>query len=321
MMPILFRIPGTDIPIYAYGLMMVIGFFLGMRLMMSLAKRYGINPDHFANAALIALLTGVIGARLSHVLENLGEYTDPSRSVAANLWDALNIRSGGLTYYGGFLLAFPALVIYAIVKKIPLRLGMDIVAPALMIGLAFGRLGCLLNGCCYGATCDLPWAMTYPFGSIPYVDQYRAGQLTPSPELIDLDTNPDRPRLRSAAEVERTPRLATIARHEHSLPLHPAQAYSAITAFLIAGLCLAYMTMPHAAGQVFALMLIVEGATRFLLELLRAEPAVGSIGSFALSFSMYIGPALTVLGLILWLSFRKRDTLATPDDGAILRPT
>src|SRR5437879_5810495 len=153
MMPILFRVPYFGWPIYSYGLMMVIGFLCAIELAKFLARRCKIDPELFVNAGLIALVTGVVGARLSHVIENIHEYTDPTRSIAANLWDAVNIRSGGLTYYGGFLLAFPALIAYAKIKRIPLRLGMDIIAPCLMVGLGFGRIGCFLNGCCYGETC------------------------------------------------------------------------------------------------------------------------------------------------------------------------
>ena len=72
-----------------------------------------IGEVELSDAGLLALVTGVAGARLSHVLENIGYYTNPNRSLWANFFDAINIRSGGLTYYGGFLLAFPSLVLYA----------------------------------------------------------------------------------------------------------------------------------------------------------------------------------------------------------------
>lgn len=101
-------------------------------------------------------MSGVAGARLSHVLENWSVYTDPHRTVLQNLWDAVNIRSGGLTFYGGFLLATPCTILYGIIKKVPIKTGMDIVAPCLMIGLGFGRIGCFLNGCCYGRNANNP---------------------------------------------------------------------------------------------------------------------------------------------------------------------
>src|SRR5687768_18590468 len=97
----LFRIPlpGSlpDLPIWSFGLMMVIGLLAALQLAKYLARRAGLDPELFVNAGLIALVAGVIGARLSHVLENFGQYTDPERSVGANLLDAINIRSGGLT--------------------------------------------------------------------------------------------------------------------------------------------------------------------------------------------------------------------------------
>src|SRR5258708_36534261 len=99
----LFRIPGTRIIIHSYGLMMVIGFMLALQLAKFLARRSKLDPEIFVNVGLIALVTGVVGARLSHVLENLHQYTDPNRSIAANLWDAVNIRSGGMNYFGGRL--------------------------------------------------------------------------------------------------------------------------------------------------------------------------------------------------------------------------
>src|SRR5205814_5373407 len=103
MQQILFHLPQWlpwigGMPIYAYGVMMVIGFFAALQLAKFLARRSGIDPEVFVNAGLIALVTGVLGARLSHILENLGEYTNASRSFWENVKDAANIRSGGLTF-------------------------------------------------------------------------------------------------------------------------------------------------------------------------------------------------------------------------------
>src|SRR5918999_1329029 len=133
MLPELFRIPGVNWPIYGYGLMMVLGFFLAMEL--------------------------------------------------ANLLDAINISSGGLTFYGGLVLATFACIAYGVWRKVPLRLGMDIVAPCVMLGLAFGRVGCFLNGCCYGAACDASWAVRFPYQAPAYVDQWRDGKVAPPPAL------------------------------------------------------------------------------------------------------------------------------------------
>jgi phosphatidylglycerol:prolipoprotein diacylglycerol transferase len=186
---ILFTLPiFGGIPVYGYGVMLVIGFFTGMELGKFLARRSGIDPELFANAALIALVTGVAGARLSHVLENWQDYTQPALGFWQNLWNAVNIRSGGLTYYGGFLLAFPSVLAYGLYKRVPVRVGMDIIAPCLMIGLGFGRIGCYLNGCCYGAPTTATWGVEFPYGSDAYATEAREGKIQAPEPLIEHDT-------------------------------------------------------------------------------------------------------------------------------------
>lgn len=349
----LFRIPGLDLPIYGYGLMMVVGFLAGAYLAKYLADRIGLDGEAFFNAALLGLFSGVVGARLSHVLENLHEFFRPDYSLLQTFLAIINLKSGGLTFYGGFLLAFPTLVIFARLKKIPLRTGMDIIAPCLMVGLAFGRVGCFLNGCCYGAECALPWHVEFPYHSNAYVDHFYEGKLEDVPPQLLLQYG-DRMRVLSKEELAEVKQIynllqskgpgetrdalaampryknpdyleamlrhaakfgssdfPSLTRTQHSQPVHPAQLYSALNAFLIAAVCYAYFTLPHAAGRAFALMLMLKGTSRFLLEMLRVEPPVLGAGSGhleslpPLSLSMVISVGLVVLGTILWLVFGK----------------
>ena len=314
MMRELFRLPVLDLPIYGYGLMLVIGLLAGMFLAANMARRVGLNPDHFVNAAILAIVSGIVGARISHVLENLSVYTSPNRSAWDNFLAAINIRAGGLTYYGGFLLAFPTLVLYARWKKIPVPIGMDIVAPALMIGLGFGRIGCLLNGCCWGQTCDLPWAVTFPFGSYVYLDEYENNQRTPPPQLMQPALPGEaRPPLVSEQRLKADPTLRQLAAAERSNPRHPTQLYSFVMAMLVAAVTFTFFWMPHAPGRGFALMLVLEGAARFVIESLRVEPTV--LGR--LSYSMVISSGLVALGVILWIVFGRRPVGASP----ALRPS
>lgn len=313
MMPELFRIPvpgflqnllPASIPLYSYGLMLVIGFYVALELARFLARRSRIDPDVFVTAGMIALISGLLGARLSHVLENIHQYTDPSRSVGENFADAINFRSGGLTFYGGFIFATLCCIVYGLYKKIPVRIGMDIIAPCVLVGLGFGRIGCFLNGCCYGAECSVPWAVSYPYGSGAYEDQWLASKQNPPAPLLK-ETADGHARLLPRNEVAANPTLARIAADEHARPVHPAQLYSAFTAFLIAALCVAYYALPHVPGRVFALMLMVEGTSRYILEMLRAEPAVVRLLGHGLSFSMVLSVGLVIGGIALWFIFGR----------------
>jgi len=307
-----FTIAGHEIHLYTYGLMMIVGFFGAVYLARYLANKSGLDGEVFVNAGLIALLSGVVGARLSHVLENLDEFTRADRTAMQNFISMINLSSGGLTYYGGFILGFIVLVWYGRKKKVPITLGMDIIAPCLMIGLGFGRIGCFLNGCCHGAVCDEPYAITFPYYSNPYIDQYDHGK-GPLKDKVPqqlVEQTYGQPRLISPAEAQAKgdTQLLALMKQQRSLPVHAAQLYSTITCFILAALLVAYFSMPHVAGRVFALMLMLEGLTRFLLEMLRVEPPV--IGSFSLS--MVIGLMLVGMGAILWIAFGRFPRMVVP---------
>jgi phosphatidylglycerol:prolipoprotein diacylglycerol transferase len=287
-----------------------------MELAKFLARRSGLNPEVFANAALIALVAGVIGARLSHVIENIGDYTRSDLSFGENLWNAINLRSGGLTYYGGFILAFAAVLAYGFYKRVPIRVGMDIIAPCLMIGLGFGRIGCYLNGCCYGAQTNVRWAVEFPYHSDAYLEQAHDGLIHVPADLLGPDGQ-----ARSIEEIdadrtlspEQLDHLLNLAAAQHALPVHPAELYSTLTAWLIAALLIAYFALPHAPGRVFALMLILESVTRFLLEEVRAEPVFTPFGKHifgTMSYSMVLSIPLLLLGIVLWFVFSRRTATA-----------
>lgn len=348
---------GPTVPLYGYGLMLVIGFLLATELAKYLSKKSGINPEYFINAGLIALITGVMGARLSHVLENLRDYTDPSRSAWANFKDAIDISSGGLTYYGGVILATPCTIAYGLYKKIPIRVGMDIVAPCLMIGLAFGRVGCFLNGCCYGAGVPTPISVKFPYPSPAYIDDQSSGnvqapadivltipgyepRLLLANELLDMETlharlaTEGRDSVLASLESRGAPftntayaaayldhaqqyggeNLLALAKTQRSISHIPAQLLTTISCLLIALVLFAYFPFPHAAGRVFALMIIIEGTTRYLLEMIRVEPPVTYMFGHGLSFSMVLALIMVPLGIILWFIFGALDRVpATPE--------
>jgi phosphatidylglycerol:prolipoprotein diacylglycerol transferase len=297
---------GQEFPIYGYGIMLVAAYLACVKTGQWLGKFAGIRPELFSTAAALAMIFGIVGARLCHVIENLPEYTQPTLTFWQNLANIANTREGGLTFYGGFLLATPICIAYAIKNKIPVLVGMDIVAPVLMIGLGLGRIGCFLNGCCYGERCDnLPWAVQFPYDSNAYIDQFEKGELAPAPQLVTQDAA-GRPALVDphGLEMRSSPQLQALANSSRALPVQPAEIYSSITAFLLAGLLIAYFSIPHVDGRVFALMLILEGFSRFILELIRVEPPIWQLHfaghSYGWSTSMILGLLNCAGGIIFW---------------------
>ncbi len=211
-----------------------------------------------------------------------------------------------MTFYGGLLLATPCCILYARFRKVPILLGMDIVAPVLMVGLGFGRIGCFLNGCCYGAQCTLPWAVRFPYYSNAYVEQYEQGKLNVPPELQTSAglLNPHLPPVSTDAHLRAAAAAAS------ALPVQPTELYSSFTAFLLAVLLIAYLGLPHAEGRVFAMMLMLEGFARYVLELIRVEPSVATVRfggqTYGLSISMILGLAIVMAGFIMWKAIGRR---------------
>jgi phosphatidylglycerol:prolipoprotein diacylglycerol transferase len=209
--------------------------------------------------------------------------------------------------------------VYGAIKRLPLRLGMDIIAPCVMIGLGFGRIGCFLNGCCYGAECNVPWAVHFPYHSNAYLDQYDNREIDVPSALFTVGKE-GHVRLMTVDEAKANPQSDALVREKKpgvtaSLPVHPSQLYSAFNAFLIAGVLVAFFTTQPAPGRVFALMMILKGLSRFVLEMIRAEPPV--IGN--LSFSMVISIPLFVGGIVMWYLVGKLDR-SRPEFNYVQRP-
>ena len=106
-------------------------------------------------------LFGLIGARLFYCIEYWGK-------DIKSLWDVLQYWKGGIVYYGGILGGVAAFFVYRHFRPFPFRPYMDVLAPSIAVGTLFGRLGCFLNGCCYGDLCQLPWAVSFPMPSPPW---------------------------------------------------------------------------------------------------------------------------------------------------------
>jgi prolipoprotein diacylglyceryltransferase len=155
-----------SVTIHSYGLMIAIGFGFGLVLMYFLGKREGLPAGRLMDLAFWVALGGIIGARLIYILIRWNEYITPL--VTEGDFKVFRIWQGGLTFYGGLLGGLLVGLILLRRWRLPVLQVMDIAGPALAVGQAFGRIGCLLAGCCWGRPVDLPWAIAFPNVSIVF---------------------------------------------------------------------------------------------------------------------------------------------------------
>lgn len=135
--------------------MLVISFLFAILFVKRAAKRFDIPSMVIENLAFYLMLGVIIGGRILYVIFHWAQYEN-------NVLDVFAIWKGGMMFFGGFLGALIASILYLRKAKIAIFSLADIVAPAIALGEFFTRIGCFLNGCCFGTTSSLPWAVTFP---------------------------------------------------------------------------------------------------------------------------------------------------------------
>ena len=141
--------------IRSYGLMLALAFLIGTWLSLREARRLALDEDRLVNVILVVLVASVLGARALYVMEHIQEFRREWGSVIA-LWQ------GGLTLYGGIVAGTAAGLMAARRFGLPMWTVADALTPSLALGAAIGRVGCYLNGCCYGRPTGLPWGVVFP---------------------------------------------------------------------------------------------------------------------------------------------------------------
>lgn len=129
--------------VYSYGLALVVAFIISSGLASLRVKEENINPDIIFNFAFLVFISGILGARILYVMENLSYY-------ANNPLEIVMLQQGGLSWFGGLVLGAFSGVIYLKNKNLAVYKILDLVTPFIALGQAIGRIGCLLNGCCFG---------------------------------------------------------------------------------------------------------------------------------------------------------------------------
>jgi phosphatidylglycerol:prolipoprotein diacylglycerol transferase len=137
--------------------MVALGFLLGLWTASRRGMLEGVPAERIMDLGPWLILGAIAGARILYVTSYWRE-----QFAGKPIWEIFMVQHGGLVYYGGLIGSSLAYILYARWKKLPLWKGADILAPSIALGHGLGRIGCLMNGCCYGRACSFPWGITYP---------------------------------------------------------------------------------------------------------------------------------------------------------------
>jgi phosphatidylglycerol:prolipoprotein diacylglycerol transferase len=168
--------PGHGLPIRGFGVMMLLGVVSGVGLSVYRARRMGVDPEVIYSLAFWMFLFGILGARLFFVIEYRETFIKDTWSETLRAMG--NVAGGGIVLYGAFFGGIGAALVFFFVRKLPALAIADIIAPGMVVGASLGRIGCFLNGCCFGGMCEveLP-AVRFPQGTPPYHFQLEQGWL------------------------------------------------------------------------------------------------------------------------------------------------
>jgi phosphatidylglycerol---prolipoprotein diacylglyceryl transferase len=261
-----------------YPAMVLLGYFAAWQLIRVRAKRAGIEPRHLDNLVLLILVTGLIGGRLAARL-----FYAPNISFV----DSFKVwRGGGLVFYGGFVAGALTVIAYARAAKLPLVRLMDVCAPGAAVGLAFGRIGCFMAGCCWGDLC-------LPPGQTVHLDPTQEYQVRTMPALSPIFLGVRFP-IKSAAFEQHTKLGLLEPTSLKSLPVHPVQLYESAFAFLLA--VWLHRRKPLFQGEIAIRLLVGYSVGRFVLEFFRAD-------NLPIYFGMTISQVTSLLLLAIAIGF------------------
>ena len=152
MYPLLFEL--GPLSIYSYGVLLATAYVVGLRFALHRADRAGLNGQRVMDLGILIIISALVGAKLLLFLLEFDRFTsDPAQLLVL-------LKSGGV-FYGGLLLAVPVAWWYIFNYQLPFWTTCDLFAPGIALGQAVGRMGCLLAGCCYGQTTEVPWGITF----------------------------------------------------------------------------------------------------------------------------------------------------------------
>jgi len=279
MRPILFEIPipfaNIAIPISSYGMMLALSFLVGVSLAARDAERQGIDPNDYFTAAIYGMIFAILGARIFYIIQNWSDYASRPLQVFA-LW------RGGLVFYGGFFGGTIGVGLYVYFKGIHVWKFLDATTPSIALGLFFTRIGCFLNGCCYGKPTDLPWGVRFQKGSNVYYDEIEKGLITGS--------------------------------NASSLSLHPVQLYESLEGLVLFLIFFFFLgKRKKFDGQTFWTFPLIYSVLRFANELLRGDDIRGYIWSPYITTSQFFSLLLFPLSIGVLIYMKRRKPIASEE--------
>ena len=182
-------VSGGGFPIRGYGVMLLLAITTSFGLLSRRArKKWNIPSDLLLSLVLWCVIFGLVGARVFHVVEYWPTYMRDS--LGETLKAMLMYSEGGLVVYGSIFGGILGGAIFIIRNKLPILATFDLLAPALFLGIAIGRIGCLLNGCCYGGVCLPEHGVVFPPFSPAHDHQIREGMVYLGGIKLDFMTEP-----------------------------------------------------------------------------------------------------------------------------------
>lgn len=256
MHPVFFKI--GSFPIHSYGVMLALSFLFGIMLSSWRAKKAGLNPDVIPDVGFWVIIAAILGSRLYYVLLHFEEFSGNLLSII-NPFQGDVVGIGGLVMYGGFIGAIIAGIIFFKLRKLPFLPYADALAPGVGFGIMLTRIGCFLNGCCYGAAGHGNMSVEFPLSSP--AGMYQS--------------------------------------HIHATGLYPSQLYESFGGLLIGVIILLVGRMKPFTGLQFYLVALLYSVLRFVVDFSRYYSANEHVGPLSHNQIVCIALFIISTGLIL----------------------
>jgi len=253
--------------IHWYGVCVALAFLLFLVTLRYLARGTPRDMNYISNMMMVLVISAVIGARGAYVIEHWPQYAD-------NPADIFRIDTGGVMFYGGLLFALLTLILFARYHKERTLDFLDWVVMPLPLGHAIGRVGCFLEGCCFGARCsaDSSWAVVYPKESHAWYAQLHHG---------------------------------LIGRADATLPLIPSQLFEAAGNLIIFVILMIAWRKRKFEGQQIVIYCILYAILRYMIETIRSDQRA-QVGMFTISQAISLGIFTVGIGLLVYQLWNKR---------------